>query len=137
MDDNQPPKKRGRPRKKDKKTERCTVWLAPETKRRLAGEAAQLGIKLSAYAGDRLSREREIYMAVADRGQLEAVNFRLHKTNACLERIAAALEHLSASRGEVQPPPLDWLREVVGVVRKQASSLGDNLYLIRPFNPEE
>jgi hypothetical protein len=121
----------------EKKTERCTVWLAAETKRRLAGEAARLGIKLSAYAGGRLSREREVYMAEADRGRLEVVRFGLHKTNACLERIASALECLSASKTEVASPPLDWLREVTEVVRRQALALDDELYEIRPYRPEE
>lgn len=131
------PKKRGRPRKKEKKTERCTVWLAPETKRKLAGEAAKLGIRLSAYAGVRLSRDREVYMAEADRGRLETVGFRLHKTNACLERIATALEVLSASREGVAPPPLEWLREVTELVRTQALAVDEGLYEIRPFRPEE
>jgi hypothetical protein len=137
MNDNQLPKKRGRPRKKEKKTDRCTVWLAADTKRRLAGEAARLGIKLSAYAGDRLSHEREVYMAEADRGRLEAVGFRLYKTNACLERIATALEVLSASREEAEPPPLDWLREVTELVRGQVQALDEGLYEIRPFKPGE
>jgi hypothetical protein len=65
MEEKPPAKKRGRPRKKEKKTERCTVWLAPETKRKLTSEAAHLGIRLSTYAGVRLSREREVYMAEA------------------------------------------------------------------------
>ena len=137
MEEKPPPKKRGRPRKKEKKTERCTVWLAPETKRRLAGEAARLGIRLSAYAGVRLSRDREVYLAEADRGRLEALGFRLHKTNACLERIATALEVLSASREGAEPPPLEWLREVTELVRRQAQALDKGLYDIRPFRPVE
>jgi hypothetical protein len=137
MEEKPPAKKRGRPRKKEKKTERCTVWLAPETKRKLTSEAAHLGIRLSTYAGVRLSREREVYMAEADRGRLEALGFRLHKTNACLERIATALEVLSASGGEAEPPPLEWLREVTELVRRQALALDEGLYSIRPFRPVE
>jgi hypothetical protein len=137
MDDNQPPKKRGRPRKKERKTERCTVWLSAETKRRLAAEAARLGIGLSAYAGVRLSCDREVYMAEADRGRLEAVGFRLYKTKACLDRIATALEVISASREEAEPPPLEWLREVTELVRGQAQTLNEGLFEIRPFRPVE
>jgi hypothetical protein len=137
MADNSTPRKRGRPRKKEKKTERCTVWLAPATKRRLAGEAARLGIRLSAYAGVRLERDREVYMAEADRGRVEAICFRLHKTNACLDRIATALEVLSASGEGEAPPPLEWLREVTELVRRQARALDEGLYEIRPFRPEE
>jgi hypothetical protein len=137
MADNSTPRKRGRPRKKEKKTERCTVWLAPATKRRLAGEAARLGIRLSAYAGVRLERDREVYMAKADRGRVEAICFRLHKTNACLDRIATALEVLSASGEGEAPPPLEWLREVTELVRRQARALDEGLYEIRPFRPEE
>lgn len=130
------PKRRGRPRKLDKKTERCTVWLEPATKARLEAEAARLGLTLSAYAAGRLSRPREIYMAAADRGRLDAARFELHKIRACLERICSALECLAALREKVGPLRLDWLREVTEVVRARAAALDGGLYEIRPFRPE-
>jgi hypothetical protein len=130
-------KRRGRPRKKDKKTERFTVWVNSQAKEKLAAEAALLGIALSAYAGDRLSREREIYMARSDRARLLSLRFQLHKLSANLERIAQALECLAGSNKQIAPPRLGWLQEVSDEVARRLADLDQNLYELRPFHPGE
>jgi hypothetical protein len=130
-------KKRGRPRKREKKSERFTVWVSPGIREKLTEEASQLGIALSAYAGDRLSREREVYIAVPDRKQLANLRFQLHKMDANLERIASALEHLIASRKLTNPPSLEWLEHVSDEVCRMLAQLGQNLYEVRPFNASE
>lgn len=113
-----------------------TVWVSSSTKERLTGEADELGIALSAYAGDRLSRDREVYIAEADRKQMASLRFQLFKLDSNLERIAGALENLAA-RKQVNLPPLGWLERVAEDVSRQLAQLDAGLYELRPFNPGE
>jgi len=131
-----PTKTRRRPRQREKKSTRMTVWVSSSTKERLTGEAGELGIALSAYAGDRLSRDREVYIAEGDRKQMASLCFQLFKLDSNLERIAGALENLAA-REQVNLPPLGWLERVAEDVSRQLAQLDAGLYELRPFNPGE
>lgn len=113
-----------------------TVWVSSSTKERLTGEADELGIALSAYAGDRLSRDREIYIAEGDRKQMANLRFQLFNLDSNLERIAGALENLAAHR-QGNLPPLAWLERVAEEVSRHLAHLDANLYELRPFNPGE
>ena len=111
-----------------------TVWVSSVTKGKLTGEADELGIALSAYAGDRLARDREVYIAEGDRRQLANLRFQLFKMDANLGRIAGALENLATHR-EAKMPKLDWLERVAEEVSRRLAQLDDDLYELRPFNP--
>jgi hypothetical protein len=134
MEIKMPTKTRRRPRQREKKSTRMTVWVSPPIKERLTGEADELGIALSAYAGDRLSRDREVYIAEGDRKQVATLRFQLFKLDSNLGRIAGALENL-AERGQVSLPPLGWLERVTEEVSRQLAQLDAGLYELRPFNP--
>ncbi|HEX8174087.1 MAG TPA: hypothetical protein VF543_03090 [Pyrinomonadaceae bacterium] len=117
----------------EKRSERITVWITPKMKRRLGREAKKKGLTLSNYAGDLLTGEKLIYMADADRDHLISTRFHLFKISANHDRIAAALERLAKSRGDADPPRLDWLKEASEEVRRSLSKLDQELYVIRPF----
>jgi hypothetical protein len=127
-----PAKKRGRPRKTEKKSSRFTVWVSSETKDKLTREAEEVGVPLSSYAGDRLSRAREVYIAEADRKHLANVRFQLFKIDSHLQRLAVALEYLAAQK-QAELPSLDWLERVAQEASRQLAQLDGGLYELRPF----
>lgn len=126
-------KKKRRPRQREKKSTRMTIWVSSATKERLTGEADELGIALSAYAGDRLAHDREVYIAEGDRKQLANLRFQLFKMGSNLGRIAGALENLVAAE-PVNLPPLHWLERVTEEVSRRLAQLDADLYDLRPFN---
>lgn len=96
-----------------------------------------MGLSLSNYVSDLLSCERLIYMAEADHNQLLSTRFHLYRIGANHDRIAKALERLSKSQEDADSPQLDWLKEASEELRRSISRLNYDLYIIRPFQPQD
>jgi hypothetical protein len=118
-----------------KKSERITVWVGRDEKKRLAREAKRLKVALSNLVGDRLTRERDVFIAELDRDQLVDTRFQLHKIGADLGHISRALSVLCAAEKGGPAPDLGWLREVAEELRRRLRKLDQDLYEIRPFKP--